>query len=173
VRKTLVLLVFLCCPSLVPSWAWTGETNQPANCKVWASFSSEGSIGETILQEIRQARSRLSVALYAVNNLVMVEELAKLAGEGIKIRAKIDKKRSMRQKRNMRAIEILKSAGISVQLVGQEGKNHNKFIVIDGAKVITGSYNWTVRAEQNWENILVLDCPKLAKQYEREWEEIR
>ncbi len=172
-RKTLVLLVFLCFPSLVPSWAWASMSQEPVNCKVWTSFSSEGSIGETILQEIRQARSRLSVALYAVNNLVMVEELAKLAVQGIKIRVKIDKKRNMKKKRAIRAIEILRAAGISVLTVGQEGKNHNKFIVIDRAKVITGSYNWTVRAEQNWENILVLDCPKLAKQYEREWEEIR
>ena len=113
----------------------------------------------------------MNVGLF--HNLVMVEELAKLAVQGIKIRVKIDKKRNMKKKRAIRAIEILRAAGISVLTVGQEGKNHNKFIVIDGAKVITGSYNWTVRAEQNWENILVLDCPKLAKQYEQEWEEIR
>jgi phosphatidylserine/phosphatidylglycerophosphate/cardiolipin synthase-like enzyme len=57
--------------------------------------------------------------------------------------------------------------------VAPERKNHNKFAVIDGKRVITGSYNWTLKAEQNWENLLFLDCPELAEKYEQEWERIR
>jgi phosphatidylserine/phosphatidylglycerophosphate/cardiolipin synthase-like enzyme len=45
--------------------------------------------------------------------------------------------------------------------------------VIDGRRVLTGSYNWTQKAETNWENLLIIDCPELAKSYEAEWEKIR
>ena len=168
-KKTVGLLILLLCCS--PALA--GETDAPVNCKVRASFSSEGSIAEAVLKEVRQARSKLSLALYGFNNVVMCEELVKLASQGIDIRVKVDKKKTMKKKRGRRVVEILKAAGIKVQTVGQEEKNHNKFIVIDATKVITGSYNWTLRAEQNWENILIMDCPELAKQYEREWEKIR
>ena len=42
---------------------------------------------------------------------------------------------------------------------------HDKFCVIDFKKVITGSYNWTYKASQNSENILVLNDPIVASQY--------
>lgn len=46
------LILLLCTPHVL-----AGGANGPVNCKVWANFSSQGSIGETVLQEIRQARS--------------------------------------------------------------------------------------------------------------------
>lgn len=42
---------------------------------------------------------------------------------------------------------------------------HDKFCVIDFKKVITGSYNWTYKASQNSENILVVNDPSIASQY--------
>ena len=42
---------------------------------------------------------------------------------------------------------------------------HDKFCVIDFKKVITGSYNWTYKASQNSENILILNDPAVASQY--------
>jgi len=51
--------------------------------------------------------------------------------------------------------------------------NH-KFAVIDGRDVVTGSFNWTVNAErQNRENLVVLDCPELAQAFSAEWESIQ
>ncbi|MFQ5918332.1 MAG: phospholipase D-like domain-containing protein [Candidatus Binatia bacterium] len=167
-RITIGLLILLLCPSGVLA----AGPNAPINCQVWANFSSRGSIGETVLEEIRKVRSKLSLALFGINNQVIAEELAKLAGQGITVRIKVDKDRTMK-KRYRRVVDLLKAAGIQVLSVGIEGKNHNKFAVIDEAKVLTGSYNWTYRAEQNWENLLVLTCPELAKMYEREWEAIR
>lgn len=50
---------------------------------------------------------------------------------------------------------------------------HDKFAVIDGRQVITGSFNWTTQAEnRHRENIVVLDCEDLARIYEEEWEEM-
>lgn len=48
---------------------------------------------------------------------------------------------------------------------------HDKFCVIDFSKVITGSYNWTYRASQNSENILILNDPLLATQYINRFEQ--
>jgi hypothetical protein len=42
---------------------------------------------------------------------------------------------------------------------------HHKFCVIDGGKVITGSYNWTYAAQRNHENITVLNKPSLVNSF--------
>jgi len=50
---------------------------------------------------------------------------------------------------------------------------HDKFAVIDGRWVISGSFNWTASAERrNRENLLIFDCPSLASHFEAEWESI-
>jgi phosphatidylserine/phosphatidylglycerophosphate/cardiolipin synthase-like enzyme len=56
---------------------------------------------------------------------------------------------------------------------GQHPIAHNKVMVIDGAIVITGSFNFTRQAENsNAENLLVIrDHPKLAKAYAENFEE--
>jgi phosphatidylserine/phosphatidylglycerophosphate/cardiolipin synthase-like enzyme len=47
-------------------------------------------------------------------------------------------------------------------------------MVIDGAKVITGSFNFTSAAQKhNAENLIVLEDPALAAQYRANWERRR
>ena len=51
---------------------------------------------------------------------------------------------------------------------------HNKVMVIDGERVITGSFNFTSAAQNhNAENLLVLDDSALAAQYRTNWERRR
>ena len=165
-------VIFLLVISLCPTILWAGESSPLIDCKVKARLTSQGSIGETILEELRQTKTKLSMAIYGFNNLELAEELVNLAKRGISVRIKMDDQKTMKMK-HRRVIQSLRARGVPVQIVGRESKNHNKFVVIDGAKVITGSYNWTLRAEKNWENLLILNCPKLAEMYEREWEIIR
>ena len=48
---------------------------------------------------------------------------------------------------------------------------HDKFCVIDFKKVITGSYNWTYKASQNSENVIILSEPTVATQYINRFEQ--
>ena len=49
----------------------------------------------------------------------------------------------------------------------------DKFIVVDGETVETGSFNFTAGAEKrNAENVVVLNDPAIAEQYGREWERL-
>jgi hypothetical protein len=42
---------------------------------------------------------------------------------------------------------------------------HNKFCVIDNTWVLTGSYNWSDKAESNYENILILENKNIAEDF--------
>jgi phosphatidylserine/phosphatidylglycerophosphate/cardiolipin synthase-like enzyme len=141
-------------------------------CKVTPSFSSGGSIGDAVAGEIRATEKKILLALFGFNNPRLADELAQLAKRGVAVRVKIDAAKGG-QKKETSVVEMLKSAGAEVQAVAPQGRNHNKFAVIDGEKILTGSYNWTIKAESNWENLLVIRCAELARMYESEWEKIR
>ena len=73
--------------------------------------------------------------------------------------------------------ELLTQSGGRVHIVGVRGSDtlmHNKFAVIDLKHTITGSYNWSYRAQQNHENITITtDAPKLALQYYQEFSRLK
>jgi len=142
------------------------------DCRVRAQFSGQGSIAENVREAIGQTKTRLIVALYGFDNLQLAAELIELAKRKVAVAVKIDSTRGASKKIG-KIIEQLKTGGVHVQTVAPDGRNHNKFAVIDGKRILTGSYNWTLKAESNWENLLILDCPDLAKAYESEWERIR
>jgi cardiolipin hydrolase len=55
---------------------------------------------------------------------------------------------------------------------------HHKFVVVDGAKLLSGSFNWTMQAVMgNKENVIVSHDPSLVQpfvvEFERLWEEVR
>jgi phosphatidylserine/phosphatidylglycerophosphate/cardiolipin synthase-like enzyme len=142
------------------------------DCRVSPKFSSRDSLLEAVSESLRQAKQQVTLALYGFNNNDLAEELVKLAKKGVVVRVKIDTAKGA-EKKTSALIGRLKSGGVEVRTVAPGGRNHNKFAVIDGTRVLTGSYNWTAKAESNWENLLILDCAELAKSYESEWEKIR
>lgn len=119
-----------------------------------------------------RAKKRVALAMYEFNNNELAEELDQLAKKGIAVRLKIDTAKGA-EKKTGSIIGRLKEAGVQVQTVAPDGRNHIKFVVIDGSRMLTGSYNWTAKAESNRENLLIIDCADLAKSYESEWEKVR
>src|SRR5262245_14235054 len=168
--KRLPFLLLFLFPRLLMSSSTPAD--ESLNCKVKAYFPSTSKIGEGLSQELKQARKEVLIALYGFNNPALAEDLTKLAQRGVTIRVKIDTAKGA-DKKDSRLAANLKAAGVTVQTVAAGGRNHNKFAIVDDVTVITGSYNWTVKAEGNFENLLVLNCPGLAKQYTSEWEAIR
>lgn len=74
-----------------------------------------------------------------------------------------------------------KREGLKFQdLIGDKGRFyycsvdnlvHHKFCLIDDARVITGSYNWTYYAEKrNWENIVILDNKEIVTGFKEEFD---
>lgn len=67
----------------------------------------------------------------------------------------------------------LKSAGIPLVPDKRSAFMHNKFFIIDGKTVWTGSFNYTGNAaHKNNENAVVFNVPQLAANYEKEFSEM-
>ncbi|PZO22269.1 phospholipase D-like domain-containing protein [Flavobacterium lindanitolerans] len=64
-------------------------------------------------------------------------------------------------------LDNLEECGIEVKRQHISKFNHNKFSVIDNETFITGSYNYTNKANQNFENIVVEKDSRIADFYTR------
>ena len=90
---------------------------------------------------------------------------------GVKVFVVADKKGNTSQ---YTAVTFLANQGVPVRVNGKYAIQHNKYIVVDGRHVKTGSFNFSAAAqERNAENVLVIwNLPSLAEQYTRDWQKL-
>jgi len=68
--------------------------------------------------------------------------------------------------------ELFRNA-IVVTEDNRSGLMHNKFCVLDGERVITGSFNPHNRAAKDRNNVVVIDSRKVAEAFQREFQELQ
>lgn len=71
-------------------------------------------------------------------------------------------------------IQKFREVGIPVRMDNSPAHMHNKFCIIDNAKIMNGSLNWTIGGlTQNNENVVITNDYHLVKefqiQYDRLW----
>ena len=70
-------------------------------------------------------------------------------------------------------VDLLKARGIEVRFDHGKQHMHHKFAVFDRRVLATGSYNWTrTAADENYENLVVTDEPRLVAPFVREFERL-
>lgn len=70
-------------------------------------------------------------------------------------------------------IRLNEQFGIPYKKDNSDQFMHNKFAVIDGKKVITGSFNWSAGARyKNRENIIITNIPSVVESYAEEFERL-
>ncbi len=131
-------------------------------------------IAERIQSEIGNAQKSVFVAVAWFTNKNLFDELVKKANSGCHISLLVSDDAINNQSRI--TFEELAIHNSKVYKVGNGDTQlmHNKFCVIDYSTVITGSYNWSYKAESNFENVIVTyNDTKLAEQFISEFDNIR
>ncbi len=131
-------------------------------------------IAESVKREIKKAKGTIFIAVAWFTNKNIFDELVAKANEGCTVNLML----SNDLINNDSSIEFEKlNIGTSkVYFVGDGEKElmHNKFCVIDRNTVITGSYNWSYKAEKNFENIVITSGDQsLAEQFITEFNNIK
>jgi len=142
-----------------------------AAASIVVGFSPGGTAVKLVLDVIGEAKSSIFIACYEFTDRDIAEALETAAHRGVKVQIVADEKASNAKYSQVR---ILAAAGIPVRLATRYAIMHNKFMVIDGTTVETGSFNYTTAAtKSNAENALVLrEVPELAKTYADEWQRL-
>jgi phosphatidylserine/phosphatidylglycerophosphate/cardiolipin synthase-like enzyme len=136
-------------------------------------FSPRGGATSAIVSEIKRAEKSIDVAIYSFTSRKIAKALISAHKRGVKVRVVADEG-SARSRNSV--LPLLEAVGIEVRYKRGSGGGlmHNKYAVIDGKTVITGSFNWTVSAEKrNDENLLVIKrLPALVEAYEKNFEKL-
>lgn len=164
----LILLPFIFACSTKPSGA---KTIPLQNASVSVYFSPNGGAADAIINQIQNAHSYIDIAMYAFTSRPIGQALIDAYKRGVKVRLVMDVREAKTRYSRSR---FFYKAGIPIKTLPVaetrfvKGLMHNKFAVIDGKEVITGSYNWTASAEKlNYENLLIIRSDALAKEYEK------
>jgi len=131
-------------------------------------FSPKGGCTEAVVKEIDAAKTKILVQAYSFTSAPIAKALVDAHRRGVDVRVILDK--SQRGEKYSSA-DFVQHAGIPIWIDAKHQIAHNKIMIIDGATVITGSFNFTKNAEQNnAENLLVLRSPELATKYASNWD---
>nr|WP_307455362.1 phospholipase D family protein [Pantoea ananatis] len=130
-------------------------------------FSPNGSAQNLILHSIDDAKKSIDIAAYSFTSKPISLALLAAKKRGVQIRIVADYKANAKYT----AVSFIKNAGVIVRLNSNYEIMHNKFMVIDGVDVQTGSFNYTSSASvRNAENVIVIkNNEKLAGAYEQEF----
>ena len=136
----------------------------------WAVyFSPKGGAAGAILESISSARQTILVQAYLLHSTRLAGALVRAHQRGVQVHVILDANAQPHDPPGP-AVARLLAAGIAVCLDAQHEWAHDKVMIVDGAIVITGSYNWTLAAEnKNGENLLVIRDPRLARTYVKNW----
>ena len=106
--------------------------------------------------------------MYYLTSREIAQELVKAKERGVVIRIFLDQSQENSKYSKSR---YLMKRGVEVRYYVGSGLMHNKFAVIDGNVLITGSFNWTPTADrENQENLLIMTDKDLIKQYSGRFE---
>lgn len=156
---------------LLPLCAAPAPAASPVAC-----FTPGQDCTSLIVQEIAGARESIRVQAYSFTSVPILSALKAAHARGIDVQVILDRSSARVSKSGSRysTAVYLSNAGIPVWVDTRVAIAHNKVMVIDGATVITGSFNFTKAAqERNAENLLVIEDTALAQQYLANWERRR
>jgi phosphatidylserine/phosphatidylglycerophosphate/cardiolipin synthase-like enzyme len=125
----------------------------------------------TVIGEIDRAQKSILVQIYTITSREIVAALLSAKQRGIEVRLIIDRRQFEEDRSEREAVAQLVASGIPVMVDGVPGLAHSKVAIIDSRTVITGSFNFTWSAShRNAENLIVVNSPTLAAQYQRAWD---
>lgn len=135
--------------------------------KLNVCFTPPSGCGALIAQEITKAQHSIFIQAYGLTSNAIIYQIKAAKNRGVKVHILLD---NGNLSDNQAVYRDLKQAGIDVAFDKVPGIAHNKVMIIDRQKVITGSFNFTAAADtKNAENVLLIEDAQLAEQYLLNW----
>lgn len=139
----------------------------------YTSGSHTPSIDTPFYNLVKSAKTSIQIAVFAFTDKEMVYDLIEAKKNGVNVRVIADENWNT-DPQSSSAIVALAKAGIEVRVNGNYEILHNKYMIVDGQTVETGSYNYTSSGHAyNAENYQIYpNSPELAAIYMKDWEQL-
>jgi phosphatidylserine/phosphatidylglycerophosphate/cardiolipin synthase-like enzyme len=130
-----------------------------------------GGIDGPLASAINAASGRIDIAAFEFNNRVLTQALLAAHARGVQVRMVTDDEHGLHDEDS--TIPRLIEAGIPVVDDNRSALMHNKFVIIDGSTIWTGSMNFTVNGTyRNNNNLLALRSRRAVESYQAEFNEM-
>jgi len=131
-------------------------------------FSPNGGCKQAVISEIRKATQTIDIAMYYLSSREIAQAIVQALQKNVRVRIVLDQSQEIESA--SKSGYLVKHA-IKVRYHLGFGLMHNKFAIIDGKTLITGSFNWTLTAEErNEENLLILTDQETIEKYEKRFD---
>jgi phosphatidylserine/phosphatidylglycerophosphate/cardiolipin synthase-like enzyme len=122
-----------------------------------------------LVQVINSAQRSLDIAIYELDLEEVGDAILAAKDRGVQVRLVTDSD----EIDELETLIRLKDQGIPIVPDERSAIMHNKFVVVDGQAVWTGSYNFTPNGTyRNNNNAIYIQSPQLAQNYTPEFEEM-
>jgi phosphatidylserine/phosphatidylglycerophosphate/cardiolipin synthase-like enzyme len=133
-------------------------------------FSPDDGVAERINDLIDGAETSLEFAAFSLTSDSIADHMLSAAGRGVIVRGVMETTQSGGLGSEY---ESLRALGLDVRLDANPFNMHHKFMIIDHETVVTGSYNFTISAEEhNDENVLIVHDWDIAAMFDQEFTRI-
>ncbi len=127
-----------------------------------------GGIPAAVIASFDAAQTSIDVAVYQFNWEPLADALVRALARGVRVRLVTDT-----DSLGDEAIQRLRDAGVGVVDDGRAALMHDKFVVVDGSAVWTGSMNFTHSDAYRNNNVFIeIYSARLAENYTAEFEEM-
>ena len=156
-----------------PFYAETMLTGWFGDKPVYFFLGPSPTMEKALVAFIASAEKTLDVCVFDLNLPQVAQALLAAQARGVKVRVIIARDNAERAYDVEDELAEMEKRGMLTLAHNRSGLMHNKFIIVDGVRVWTGSYNFTRNCSNfNDNHAIVLESPDLAENYTLEWKEI-
>lgn len=131
-------------------------------------FSPREECGVKLIQVFNSAQKTIDIAIFSITHPEITKAIIAAKERGVAIRMIVDKRQSEGLK--SQADKIM-AAKIPVKVGNASGTMHDKYSIIDGMIIQTGSFNYTTSATSfNTENQIYISDEVAIKRYQENFE---
>ena len=134
------------------------------------SFSPGGMTEDMLVSAIDASRRTIDAVTFTFSSTKLADAIVRAQKRGVRVRFMMDK--NMATKTPL-ARQVINSGAEFKYSTGRKGKGamHNKFAILDGRVLETGSFNWTSNAEVNsFENVILINNQWTIQAYQKKWQ---
>jgi phosphatidylserine/phosphatidylglycerophosphate/cardiolipin synthase-like enzyme len=141
---------------------------EPEQSRPWAVyFSPGGGAAQAVVEAIGRAGHTVLVQASSLSSPQITKSLADAQHRGVKVEVILDRKHA---KGRPSSADSLMRDGVAV-LIDRVHPANSNVMVIDAEVVVTGSFGFTVAADrESVENLLIIHAPTLAARYGENWQ---
>lgn len=138
----------------------------------WNNPPDSRTLKTSLLDVIDRADTSLDFAIYQFNDSAVAQALIQAHQEDVRVRI-VSETDYVHKDGYKHVFTRLREVGIPVQTDEKSSHAHNKFMVVDGEAVWTGSTNVTTNGfNRNANNAVILESEAVARAYTQEFEEM-